>query len=89
MILALTYTFSNLRISPMNKNPNAFVLDSLLEQPEDWTFWASEPTYNLINHKSGLCLDFYGSKAKVHSPGWAKLYEFSDDDGLLIKNSIP
>jgi len=68
-------------------NPNVFVLDSLLEHPDDWKF-DKDPTYKFITHKSGFCLNFHYPLPEVFDPEWAKLYKFSDEDGRLVTKAI-
>jgi len=69
------------------KDPTTFILDSLLERPEEWEFH-KDPTYCFIYHKkSGFSLEFF-SGVDVWSPGWAKLYPFSPDDRQMIRKAI-
>jgi len=66
-------------------NPNVFILDSLLEHPDDWIFH-KDPTYCFITHKSGLCLKFFRrSETEIYSPDWAKLHQFSEEQELIYK----
>ena len=69
------------------KDPTTFILDSLLERPEEWEFH-KDPTYCFITHKkSEFCLAFH-HEVKVWSPDWAKLHTFSAEDRQMIKKAI-